>query len=169
MKSILPIFFFLLGSLLISCSDNSTKPEPEISEDPISGTYFLHGTKVKLRYDFPWPSWGGDVVILEADTTQTTMLVKVKLLEEKQDSVRFTGLEGVNAGEYQSINQDCTHPSCYGDAKLMNGELSFDLSGAGGLYRGTGTLENGKMTLNTHYEYRPTGIDYHLEGERIDE
>lgn len=167
MRNAFLLLAIFLSVIVFGCSDNSTNPGAEISEDPISGTYFLHGTKVMLRYDFPWPSWGGDIVILEADTIQTTMLVKVELLEEKQDSIRFTGLEGVNAGEYQSVNQDCTHPSCYGDAKLTNGTLSFDLAAPYGFYIGTGTLNEGRLTLDTHFEYRPTGIDYHLEGERI--
>lgn len=160
------LLILVLGAVLFGCSNNSVEPEPE---DPISGTYFLHGTKVQLIYRFPWPSWGGEIVILDRDTTQVTMTVRVDLLQEKQDSVRFTGLEGVNAGEYQSINRNCTHPSCYGDAKLINGELSFDLHAPYGFYIGGGFLEQETLILQTHFEYRQVGIDYDLQGVRIDE
>lgn len=166
-KSIVVIF--LIGCFSTACSDSSVKSKTEPSEDNISGTYFLHGTKVQLTYRFPWPSWGGEIVILERDTTQIAMTVRVNLLEEKQDTVRFTGLEGVNAGEYQSINRNCMHPSCYGDAKLMNGELSFDLHAPSGFYIGGGFLEEETLILQTHFEYRGIGLDYDLEGVRIDE
>lgn len=160
---------FFLSLFFITCSDGSTKSETNLPENPISGTYFLHGTKVNLKYQFPWPSWGGEIIILETDTTQIAMTVKVGLPEEKQDTVRFTGLEGLNAGEYQSVNRNCSHPSCFGDAELKNGELFFDLSAPYGFYIGRGTLEDGKLILQTHFEYREIGIDYYLKGTRIDE
>lgn len=155
-------------AFLFGCSGNSIEPNSERT-DNISGTYFLHGTKVQLTYQFPWPSWGGEIVILERDSTEIAMTVKVNLLEEKQDSVRFTGLEGVNAGEYQSVNRNCTHPSCYGDAKLTDAELSFDLHAPYGFYTGSGFLENETLILETHFEYRQVGIDYYLKGIRISE
>lgn len=165
MKKAIPVLIvFMLG--LVSCSDNSVDPDPKPS-DNLSGIYFLHGTKVQFTYQFPWPSWGGEIVILDSDTTEVNMTVKLNFLKEKQDSVRFIGLEGVNAGKYQSVNRNCTHPTCYGDARLTNGELSFDLVAPTGFYIGGGFLEEETLILQTHFEHRQVGIDFDLEGVRI--
>lgn len=161
-KTFLLLFLCLL---LFGCSGDLLESR---IKDINSGTYKVSGIQVELRFDFPWPSWGGKEVILSRDTTEIEFTVEIEYPKGKKDTVRFDGLVGANAGGYQAVNQNCTHPSCYADAKLSDSELSFDLSGAGGLYHGRGSLGAENLTLETRYEYRGTGLDYFLEGKKID-
>jgi hypothetical protein len=158
---------FLVLSVLMHTGCSGDILESQIKEIN-SGTYKVSGIQVELRFDFPWPSWGGKEVVLSRDSTEIEFTVEIEYPKGKQDTVRLDGLVGANAGGYQAVNQNCTHPSCYADAKLSDSELSFDLSGAGGLYHGVGWLGAEKLTLETRYEYRGTGIEYVLEGEKIE-
>lgn len=157
----------LLSVLMLSgCSGDLL--ESKIKEIN-SGTYKVSGTQVELRYDFPWPSWGGKEVILSRDITEIEFTVEIAYPEGKQDTVRFNGLEGADAGEYQAVYRKCSNPKCYADAKWIDSELTFDLSAPSGFYKGRGFLESGTLILETHFEYRGTGIDYRLQGEKVDE
>jgi hypothetical protein len=171
MKKILPIL--LLSVLVLSgCLNNF--PEEELIKEINSGTYRVSGIQVELTYDFPWPSWGGEEVILSRDTTEIEFMVEIEypkgvLARGKADTVHFRGLEGSDAGEHTIAFTYCTPPFCYTVARLIGDELTFDLTTSSGFYVGRGTLGAEKLTLETHYEYRPTGVDYFLEGEKIDE
>lgn len=63
----------------------------------------------------------------------------------------------------------CTPPFCYTIAILIDEELTFYLVTSGGSYIGHGSLGAGFLTLETHYEYRSIGIDYHLQWEEVEE
>lgn len=54
-----------------------------------SGTYKVSGIQVDLTYDFPWPSWGGEEVILSRDTTKIEFTIEIEYPEGKQDTVRL--------------------------------------------------------------------------------
>ncbi|NBC04275.1 MAG: hypothetical protein GVY20_11285 [Bacteroidetes bacterium] len=78
------IFFLCLS--LFGCSGNLL--ESKIKEIN-SGTYRVSGIQVELTYDFSWPSWGGEEVILSKDTTDIEFMMEVKYEKGRQDSVRF--------------------------------------------------------------------------------
>lgn len=159
----------ILGVFILCCSENSVEPEPEKPEDTVSGIYYLHGTKIQIKYDFPWPSWGGEEVILSQDTSQLAFTTTIKLLENKPDTVQFFGLEGANAG-WSVFPQNCSELHIYCAYATYRGHiLELDLSSPDGIYIGKGTLKDGKMTLDTHFEYRHTRLDFKLEGEKVEE
>lgn len=175
MKKAILFSVLFLSAGLFGCSNNSLEPdsnpdpEPEVPIDSISGIYFLHGEKIQLRYDFPWPSWGGEEVILSRDTTRIAFTVAIQMVEDKQDTVQFFGLESVNAG-WSIFPPDCTELYIYcAYAKYTDHILEFDFSSPDGTYLGTGTLADSSLTINSHFEYRDIGIDYDLQGIRIDE
>lgn len=161
---------FLIASIfcfqLIGCSENFL--DAKIKEVN-SGTYHVNGTQINLTYGFPWPSWGGEVVILSSDTSFIEFTVEIEYPPAKKDTVRFKGLEGANAGEYQAVRRMCAHPSCFADANLDGVELTFAFGSPGGTYTGTGLLGGGRLILETHFVYRSVGIDYFLEGRKIDD
>lgn len=141
----------------------------EKNEDSIEGAYFVHGTIIQYKYDFPWPQWGGEEVILSTDTTQIAFTVNIFLVEDNADTVQFYGLEGVNSGENNVLRQICDEmPSECAFATLnSNGEFAFFYETPGGEYTGTGILKKASISLDTFYEYRDTGIDYQLTGQKI--
>ena len=160
------IISLILCLLLTGCSENFM--DAKIKKINY-GTYHVTGTQVKLKYDFPWPSWGGEEVILSRDTSYIEFTVEIEYPPAKKDTVRFKGLEGANAGEYQAVRRMCAHPSCFADANLDGVELTFAFGSPGGTYTGTGLLGGGRLILETHFEYRSVGIDYFLEGRKIDD
>jgi len=87
MKLPLPILLFLICIIFIGCLNNF--PEEELIEEINSGTYKVSGIQVEMRFDFPWPSWGGEEVILSKDTTDIEFMMEVKYEKGRQDSVRF--------------------------------------------------------------------------------
>lgn len=171
MKIFIAIIFFLL--ILSGCSDGTVSPEPNEPTDTISGIYFLQGTKIEHTYDFPWPSWGGEEVINTADTSNIAFTTQIRFFKDRygEKTLQFYGLEGLNAGENAIFPPDCSTyaPSTCGHLKFNNSTFEFDLFGSAGSFTGTGTLNEGLMSLNTKYEYRPTGIYYDLTGMKVEE
>lgn len=159
------LIYVILYLLLADFSGNIDSKLKEIN----TGTYLVTGTEIQLSYDFPWPAWGGEEVILSRDTSYIEFTIEIEYPEGKQDTVRFSGLEGANAGEYQAVDWGCTHPACNTDANLNGSKLTFDLYGTDGTYTGSGQLGGGHIFLDTFFEYRNVGIVYNLEGTKIEE
>lgn len=166
MKKINTVLVLFLIAVLSGCSGNFL--ESKIQELN-SGTYKVSGIQVELKYDFPWPSWGGDEVILSRDTTEIEFTVEIEypdrvLATGKADTVHFCGLHGADAGEHTLAFRYCTPPFCYTTARLIDGELTFDLVTSSGSYVGHGFLGAERLILETHFEYRSIGVDYSLQG-----
>lgn len=165
----LKIFIFLL--LLLNLNSSSTLDnqgqKDHLIEDNLSGIYFLHGTRINLKYDFPWPQWGGEEVILSADTVEVVFSINIIVAENKQDTLQFFGLDGANAGN-SVLPLNCTRgvPLC-AYAEFINGEMEFNIRDANGEYNGVGTLDQNGITLNTHFEFRSDGVDYILTGKKV--
>lgn len=160
------LILVLLSTILFGCSGNL--PESKI-QDINSGTYKLSGIQVELRYDFP----GGEDSIRSRDTTEIEFTVEIDypskpLGKQRKDTVRFDGLIGADAGEYQAA-PGCLPPFCDAYAKIKGGELTFDLLRPGGRYYGRGFLGAETLILETHFRYRGIGIDYHLQGEKVED
>ncbi len=155
----------LLTSIIILTSCSGDLVETKIKEIN-SGTYKLSGTQIKTIYVFPW---GEENEIMSSDTTQIEFTVEVEYPKGRKDTVRFEGLEGANAGEYQAVNKNCTHPSCYADAKLSGSELKFDLSAPSGAYTGHGYLGAETLILETKNRYRGEWVYYDLQGEKVED
>lgn len=95
----------------------------------------------------------------------------INFLETTGDTIRFRELLGANAGEWHALPPAhlCSYKSgnC-ADARYYDNKLEMHFVDAGGTYDATGTLENGKITLNAYFNYRATGIDYILEGMKME-
>lgn len=166
------LILIIVSFYLTLFGDIENKPEHShdgLRPEVLSGVYFLHGTKVELEYDFPWPQWGGEEVILSADTSQVAFIVNVRMVEGKQDTIQFFGLEGANAGAEAVFPLNCSNlPETCVYAKSATSVIEFNIREPNGVYTGTAAFSEGKMTLNAHYEYRPDGIDYKLQGMKVE-
>jgi hypothetical protein len=163
---------FLLVIAIIGCSGNSVSPDSKVQANKISGTYFLHGTQVNLR--FCWPQDCGTTVM---DTISTSFTVTIQKLVEKTDTLRFSGLEGADASlRHIHYWGSTSSPLCVfgeeryycADALYRNQQLEFNLVSPFGRYFGEGTLKNGEIQLETHFRHRGSGADYSLQGFKID-
>lgn len=104
--------------------------------------------------------------ILSRDTVQTSFTLQIEKNRQRQDSLRFYGLENA-----PNSPGDCSHPQSPRDcgfALLKDDLLTFDLLSPGGSYVGSGTLVGGRLTLETRFRYRNRGADYFLEGTKIE-
>lgn len=170
MKQILLFIAFLLSLGLLGCSDNFLE---STIKDANTGTYQLRGTQIDKKLCYVC-SVGEEGEVLSADTTEIEFTVEIEyptgvLASGKPDTVHFRGLLGADAGEHTLAFSYCTPPFCYTKARLNGAELTFNLVTPGGRYAGSGYLGAGKLTLETQYRYRGIGVDYFLEGEKIEE
>lgn len=167
------IFIFtitlIVGLLIVGCSESSTNPDSDPGPtDDISGLYFMHGTKIFSTYAWPWFS---DSEILESDTTQITITTYLKVVEDRPDTLEFFNLEGANSGSPSALPYECPQnfPADCAFAKFDGSNFEFMNNYWGHTYTGTGTLINGKITLDTSYGYRGERAFYKLEGVKIED
>ncbi len=157
--------------ILSGCSGSSVSPEQdELKDDTISGIYFLHGTKITHRYDFPWPSWGGEEIILETDTTSLSTTIYIDRIDQYRDTLQIIGLKGLNTGTHRVLPPNCISlPDRCAYVPFTDGVIEFNFFEPGGYFTGRGSLSDGKMSLNTKFEYRSIGIYYNLTGEKVND
>lgn len=164
MKKIL-IFLFLLTCCSETPSEPKAEPEPE---ETVAGFYFMQGEQVNLTYQFPWPQWGGEEVILSRDTIETSFTMEMKFVVNKPDTIQLYGLHGVNDGNRFLFYPDCTEtPTTCAYGKIVEDKLEIQLSHSTGKYTAMGTLKNGEIFLDAHFEYRNVGVEYSLKGMKV--
>ena len=168
-KAFLFLALFLSSVLLKGSGEVSNPNSDALQSDSVSGVYFLYGTIIEYRYDFPWPQWGGEKVIVDTDTTTISFLTTLRMVEEKQDTIQFFGLPGANASRNSVLPVKCENPSFCAYANFEMGSLQIDYRTPAGEFSGTGWLDGEILTLDTYFEYREIGIDYALKGKKIDE
>lgn len=158
--------FVIVAIFLIDCS-NTASTEPE---ETVEGFYFLHGEKIEIKYKFPWPSIGGEEIIISRDTVETSFTVEIKLVGSRVDTIQFFGLHGVNAGSRGILPGNCEEftPDYCAFASLIDSDLDIELLSPSGEYTANGTLENGQISLDAHFEYRSDGISYSLKGVKVE-
>lgn len=171
MKSGLPYIILLILSLLLGCSDPL---KPDYSESVV-GTYRLSGKQINLRYCYLGGPGNCSIdEVIESDTLDVSFEMKIKPVPNKKDTIWVSGLEGadvsVQNAEFSGggANPNCSFEKDCPYVKLVGETLKFDMNTWGYRYYGTGTIVDGKMSLNTYYRYRPHGVHYILEGEKIE-
>lgn len=170
MRKAFLVLTLILTSVVIKGSDNAPNSHYDtLQNEPISGVYFLNGTIIEYTYDFPWPQWGGEKVIVDTDTTTISFVTTIRMVEEKQDTVQVFGLAGFNASSNRIMTVECESPSNCGYVNFETGSLQFNYSTSAGEFTGTGRLEGGTLTLDTYFEHRGIGIEYDLQGKKIKE
>jgi hypothetical protein len=167
-RLVLLVIFFC--PFLFEGSGNAPNPNSDtLQTESVSGVYFMHGTIIEYTYDFPWPQWGGEKVILDTDTTTISFVTTIQMVEEKQDTVQFFGLAGVNASRDNILPVLCDNPANCGYANFEMSLFQFNYRNGAGEFTGTGRLDGEILTLDTYFEYRAIGIEYDLQGKKIEE
>lgn len=156
-----------IGYILTGCSDHSLLSQiPEIpdEEDWISGRFDIHGYQVNLTLCYI-SQFCEPRQVLSRDTVETSFTIRIEIHKNRKDTLRFFGLE--EAPNDPSCSFLRKNPRDCGFALLTGNRLTFDLLSPGGEYVGEGTLEKGRISLETRYRYRGRGTDYFLEGTKI--
>lgn len=166
------VFCLSIVCVLTSCSDNSVTPGENEPDDEVSGVYFLEGYKINLEicYVSQFCEAGE---ILSRDTVQTSFAVELELVDNRTDTLLFSGLEGADIGvnhpEYNgyAADENCSAgspPEYCAYASFQDDSLTFDIASQPGHYYGGGTLENNELSLQTSFRHRGAGVDYVLSG-----
>ncbi len=137
------------------CSDLPTGLNTKFDE----GFFKVSGYQIDKR--LLWPQGG----LISSDTTWIELTIEIRKEKGKQDTIRVYGLEGLNGSELSLCHY--TYPVVCNYAKLSGKELEFDNLTPGGHYMGTGTLENGRITLQTRYFRRNIHVEYELKGHYV--
>lgn len=178
MKTVLS--FFILFSSMLFFSQEYTVYAQETTEE-YSELYFMHGTQISKRFCYiGHPNNCEEGEVIESDTLKTSFLVLVTFQPDNPDSVFFEGLEGANSTPREMISDGfnglaATYPNCSsslsdcGYARKTGIDLELEFTTPSGSYSGTGTLDNGRMTLQAKYYYRGAGAEYILEGTKVEE
>ncbi len=156
-------FFCLV--VLGACTPTSSDSDPG---DEISGIYIMTGLRTVDTYT--------DGIASENEKTETTqtnisLVIKVKLIENNQDKVRFYGLEGADTGNFdEKVFSNCIKPEhCPVYATLNNTKLEFDIVQNGRSYKGSGTItiiNQTVMQLNSKFQNGNITIEYDISGVR---
>lgn len=148
---------------LFSCSGVSTDTDPDNEfTDRISGLYYLSGHKIKTT--------NTGFVDQTRDSIGVTFTVNIKMIKEKEDSIRFLGLEAVDTGEMEKrVFPKCINPeNCRVYGKIIdNEEFIIYITNERRSYQGNGILGNRDIELNARFEDESTTIEYFLTGKQI--
>lgn len=157
-------FNLSVHSLPIPAQSTETETEKEFE------TYYLHGTKIDQTV-----CWIGPVCrpgeILASDTLRIAFTVQlIRHEEDGEEAIQFYGLEGANAGwdDDKVFIPVCSTPNDCATTAINGTEFEIDWGASGGRYIGTGTLDEGTLTLHTTYFDRGIEHQYEITGTRID-
>jgi len=154
--------------------------EPSLSSkklktnDAISGIYFLHGTKTSTIFPCPFTCFDMEPAV---DTTTVAFATNVWLVPDKEDTLRFFGLLGADAGE-SGGNQfgefvflielhDEDHYRIYGRIN-DNSEFEIDVRSMGPRYTASGSFTGNTIQIEGQYQYRQRTFAFDLEGVKIE-
>lgn len=151
--------------LLFGCSEQPVETEPEETIDQISGLYYLSGEKISTGY-----SCFNCLVVEDPYTNSIDLSLNVKVVKDKQDTVRFYGLAGADAGEFgKRVFPECKHPdNCKVYGKLTGIEsFEIDIENNGRRYQASGSIRTVDIEVTGQYSYQNNQIEYDLHGKRV--
>lgn len=156
-------FFCLV--VLGACTPTSSDSDPG---DEISGIYIMNGLRTVETYPDGVASENEKP---EPTQTNISLVIKVKLIDNNQDTIRFYGLEGADTGNFdEKVFSNCTMPEhCPVYTNMNDTKLEFDIVQDGRSYKGSGTitiLNQTVIQLNTRFQDGNTAIEYDISGVR---
>lgn len=176
MKTVLSIFFLLIGLQLISQENSVHAQETTFkTAEEVEGLYFMHGTQINkdLCYISMFCEPGE---VLSSDTLKTSFVIHI----ESWDSLLvFNGLEGA-ATKVRYLNYnggpgaytgECTSEKKTKDcasAELNGDTVTFFLESPSGAYYGEGIFQDNGLSVEGIYYYRGVGAEFYLEGTKIE-
>lgn len=165
---------------LITVITLSASTPPPVMNDPYTGLYYVHGTKIVKFYKCPFFGLCGSDDGPFHDTTRIASIVAVKWMEDKTDTLHFFGLPGADEGEIKLYYGNNQISDKAGDISLYDtfnryriyGSLSgnsFEIlyNNAHNFYEATGNIIQDKIELQAQYNVRTTTVEYFLTGEKV--
>lgn len=154
--------------ILAGCSNDASGPDAGGEfMDKISGDFYLEGFKIEKRFsDWPVPPDEEPSV----DTTRIDFTLTIALTDPGQDTFRFYGLSGADAGESgHRVFPGCTVPE---DCKVFGQrtapeEIEIILENEGRTYHGFTYVRRNYIEVQAEYQYQNITIEYDLEGQRF--
>lgn len=169
------IISVFLGLVVISASTS-----PPVANDPYTGLYYVHGSKMVEFYDCPFIEFCSPDQGPFIDTTRITSVVVVKKLVEKADTLHFFGLPGADENEskiyfgnhqrtdgapFLALYDRSVSDRVYGSYSATSFEIDYHL--VDNFYKATGTINNGLIEIQGIYTGRSISVEYELTGEKI--
>lgn len=169
------LFLVFLGLVVISASTS-----PPVADDPYTGLYYVHGSKIVTFYTCPFiPICGPDQGPF-IDTTYISSVVVVKKMSEKADTLHFFGLPGADEREskiyfgnpprtdgasYMALYDQSVTDRVYGSYSANAFEIDYSL--IDNFYKATGTINHDNIEIYGIYSGRSISVEYNLVGEKI--
>lgn len=147
---------------------------PPADNDPYTGHYFVHGSKILSS-----GGWlGSDYTVI--DTVYFASVVTVKYMDEMTDTLHFFGLPGADEGESRIYNgsqsksyiggivtyNESDYNRVYGS--LSNEVFEINYSRPSGRFIATGNISYNTIELQGEFLYRGSKAEYELVGEKIE-
>ena len=163
MKTFTVLIICSFIGILFSFSGSTGVEQQEEMIDLGSGTFYLKGTMTSTEYPCLFCPGNQDFY-----TYYTDFSVNILPVPGKKDTLRFYGLQGADAGEFDKrVFPYCTMPeNCVIYAKLIGDVFEIDISNDGRRYRAQGILKSSTIELEGQYSYENITIDYDLKGLR---
>ncbi len=166
------ILFIVLISVITLFASSS----PPAVNDPYTGLYYVHGSKIMTFHNCAFIGICGPDDGPFIDTTRIASVVAVKWMEEKTDTLQFFGLPGADEGENKYYlgfqRRDRAGEIAVYDEQKIYGVQSGDdfeirFNNAGFFYDASGNIVQDKIELQGLFTFRTTTVEYNLQGERI--
>lgn len=170
----------IIGIVLIMVIALSANTSPPIMNDPYSGLYYVHGTKIVKFYNCPFIGLCGPDDGPFHDTTRIASVVAIKKMQEKTDTLHFFGLPGADEGEhkhyygkfqigdragtllhYDELEEFRIYGSHSGDFFMID----FNITDR--FYKVTGSIIEDNIEIYGLFTGRSISVEYNLQGEKI--
>jgi hypothetical protein len=165
------LFFLLVAVSALSAGGSSST-----QNDPYTGLYYVHGSKIMTFYNCAFIGICGPDDGPFMDTTRIASVVAVKWMEEKTDTLHFFGLPGADEGEIKYYfgfqrSERAGEIKVYDEQKIYGTQSGDDFeirfNNAGFFYEATGTISNDVIDIEGTFNFRTTTVEYDLTGEKI--
>lgn len=154
----------VLGAVFLhGCADSSTNTQ--VNEEVV-GTYSINGEKIVTKYS-EWPIPENEEPTV--DTLGVEFLLVIAAAENREDTIRLYGVEGVDIGEGDNrVFPNCTVPAeCEFFGRLVGEDLEINVSNNGRSFQAEGKIYqtyDPYIEMTGTYNYQHTTIYYEVEG-----
>lgn len=158
----------ILGAVfLYGCADSSTNTQVN---EKVVGTYSIIGEKIVTKYS-EWPIPENEEPAV--DTLGVDFLLVIAAAENREDTIRLYGVEGIDIGEGDNrVFPNCTVPAeCEFFGRLVGEDLEINVSNNSRSYQAEGKIfqtYEPHLEMTATYNYQNTTIEYDLEGEVLE-
>lgn len=163
------LLIIILGAIFLNgCADSSTNTQVY---EKVAGTYSIIGEKIVTTYS-EWPIPENEEPTV--DTLGVDFLLVITAAENREDTIRLIGVEGVDIGEGDNrVFPNCTVPDeCEFFGTLVGEDLEISVSKNGRSYQAIGSIYqtyDPYLEMTAVFNYQNITIEYEVEGGLLSE